>query len=287
MIKNSVNSSGKIKEEHLDAISIINDVSSKFGIPFIIIGATARDMIFHGHGINTIRATFDIDLGIMISNWEEYQKLKGGLINTGVFIETHEYHRLIYNNAIPIDIKPFGAIADSNDNISWPPNNEPKLSTIGFKEVYDNSQLTKLRLSPLLKVRIASLAGLAILKLISWDEKYPERKKDAQDLFLISREYVDAGNFDRIMNEDLGQDDEDFDIIHASSRLLGQDMASICNPDTLKVISGIIVRETDETRSIHLASDMMGSGQAIGINFYEILKLLIELKNGILGKPTQ
>lgn len=286
MIKNSTDLSGKTKEENLDALSIINDVSSEFGIPFFIIGATARDIILHGHGIATTRATVDVDLGVMVSNWEEYQKLKGGLIKTGVFIETHEYHRLIFNSVTPIDMIPFGPISESNDSISWPPDNEPTLSIIGFKEVYDNSQFATLRSKPMLKVRIAGLAGLAILKLISWDERYPERRKDAQDLLLMMREYLDAGNVDRSMNEELGQTDEDFDFYHASARLLGQDMASICNPDTLRVVRNIIMKETDESGSIHLLSDMMGSGQLLGIDLDRILALLTELRTGLLGRPS-
>lgn len=285
MIKNSADLSGKIKEENLDAIAIINDVSSEFGIPFFIIGATARDIILHGHGIATTRATVDVDLGVMVSNWGAYQKLKDGLVNRGVFMETHEQHRLIYDGVTPIDIIPFGPIAGPNDSISWPPNGEPSLSTIGFREVYDNSQLIELRSRPPLKVRIASLAGLAILKLIAWDEKYPERRKDAQDLLLMMREYIDAGNFDRIIDGEMGQTDEHFDIYHASARLLGQDMASICNPGTLKAISDIMVEETDESGSIHLVSDMMDSGEPIGIDFGGILALLMELKDGLLGRP--
>ena len=77
MTKNSKNSSEKISKETLDAIHIVNDVSSKSGIPLFIIGATARDIIFHGYEVVPARATLDVDLGIMVSDWEEYQKMRG------------------------------------------------------------------------------------------------------------------------------------------------------------------------------------------------------------------
>lgn len=59
----------------------------------------------------------------------------------------------------------------------------------------------RLRSKPVLDVKLVTLPGLAVMKIFSWNDKYPKRKKDATDLFLVIRYYSDAGNFERIPDE--------------------------------------------------------------------------------------
>jgi predicted nucleotidyltransferase len=54
---------------------------------------------------------------------------------------------------------------------------------------------------PDLVVKVVSLAGLAILKLVSWDDNIARRGEDAADLFLTIKNYIDAGNMDRFFEE--------------------------------------------------------------------------------------
>lgn len=63
------------------------------------------------------------------------------------------------------------------------------MSTTGFPEAYANS--FEVSLAHDLIVKVASLAGLALMKIVAWDERHFER--DAEDLALIMRHYLDAG----------------------------------------------------------------------------------------------
>ena len=81
-----------------------------------------------------------------------------------------------------------------------------------------------------LSIRVASLAGMAALKLIAWQDRGQENQgKDAVDFLLIAKSYHDAGNEDRIYTEELalleslGHDPE-----LAGIQLLGRDVAKIC-----------------------------------------------------------
>ena len=47
-------------------------------------------------------------------------------------------------------------------------------------------------------VRVASLAGLALLKLVAWSDRGRETNKDAADLYRLFTAYADAGNTDRL-----------------------------------------------------------------------------------------
>jgi len=70
------------------------------------------------------------------------------------------------------------------------------MSVMGFDDVYRHSTTIRLSSSPPLEVKIPTLPGLAILKLLSWKNNYPERKKDARDLLFIMINYEHAGIFD-------------------------------------------------------------------------------------------
>ncbi len=69
---------------------------------------------------------------------------------------------------------------------------------------------------------------------------------------------------------------EAFDNKMASVRILGQEMAEICLPDTFAEIKSILCKETSETSNYDLIVHIMGNT----FNFDEILSLLLKLKQG-------
>jgi len=68
-----LNLSPKIDSLFLTIFESLDTAASTVGIPYFIVGATARDMILStGYGIEISRATADIDLGINVSSWDEF-----------------------------------------------------------------------------------------------------------------------------------------------------------------------------------------------------------------------
>ncbi|MFH1847103.1 MAG: hypothetical protein ABH869_06070, partial [Candidatus Omnitrophota bacterium] len=102
-----------------------------------------------------------------------------------------------------IDIVPFGTIADEDFKITWPPEHEIVMSILGFEEVYEFSTIIRMSKSPELDVKFPLIPGIAIMKILSWHEKYPERGKDAEDLLFIMKSYERAGNEERLYGEGL------------------------------------------------------------------------------------
>ena len=90
-----------------------------------------------GYGIDISRATADIDLGINVSSWDEFNQLKVALTNTGLFSENRARQRLMYNNSIPVDIVPFGAISSADGNIRWPPDQDEVMNIAGFEDAFN------------------------------------------------------------------------------------------------------------------------------------------------------
>jgi predicted nucleotidyltransferase len=242
--------SGKIDQQKIEALLTIKKEADILNIPFFVVGAFARDVILKLYGIAPRRMTGDIDLGIKIADWTQFDKLIDSLITTGKFSRTKESQRFFFDSTL-IDIVPFGAIADEKLKISWPPEHKIFMSIVGFKEAFENSIILRLNSDPELDIKVPTLPGLAVMKLISWKEKYPERSKDADDLLLIMHEYEHAGNFDRLYtNEQDLLTEESFDNQNAGIRLLGRDMSMIMDKDTAKIVRSILEAETHDSQKL-------------------------------------
>ncbi len=274
--------SEKIEQKIVEALLIVKAVTDSLEISFFVVGASARDFILkHCYGIETHRMTTDIDLGVEVATWEQFRQLKESLIATGKFSFTAEPQRLRFNTVL-VDIVPFGLITDEKRRISWPPEHEIFMSMVGFKEAYESSITVRLNSNPDIDIKLPTLAGLALMKIISWKEKYPERKKDAEDLLLVMHKYEEAGNIDRLYEkeQELLQE-ENFDTRLAGIRLLVRDMAIISDPDTLRIVRNILDGETGEQSQYRLVSDMLRGTHAIEEKFDYILLQLEKLQLGI------
>jgi predicted nucleotidyltransferase len=279
--------SGKIKDPILEILETISNIAASLNVPVFVVGAAARDIILHyGYGIEIIRATEDIDLGVMVEDWDKFYQLKEAIIGSGTFDQSKEPQRFLHKGKFPVDIVPFGQISKPKDTIKWPEFEGIEMTTLGFKESFDNSIPVRLRTAPDFEFRFASLTGLAAMKLISWKDKYPERNKDAKDLKFIMQYYIEAGNFERIYDgEDsdiLGGAAEDYELM--SARLLGRDVATITTPESKEYILKILNEKTNEQDSYKLAVDMRRGPSYTSNDFDKNLNLLEAFKNGFLDK---
>ena len=72
MKKKLLNISGKI-ERIVKPLQIISEISREIGIPFFVVGATARDMILqYGYNLKSGRATFDLDIALSVPDWQTF-----------------------------------------------------------------------------------------------------------------------------------------------------------------------------------------------------------------------
>jgi predicted nucleotidyltransferase len=284
MSKKYIDISGKIEDIVLDAIATIKTVAEEKGVSFFLVGAMARDFILeHWHKIPTSRATLDIDFGIRVPGWNEFLRLKQGLIDTGDFQKERAINRLFYSDRLRIDLIPFGPIEENGRKIFWPPNQDIVMSVLGFEDSFNNSLTVQLRKDPMLEIKIATLAGLAIMKLISWDDRYPERAKDASDLKTIIYSYTDAGNSERIFDELIEFVDSDqFDYVAAGAIILGRDMSRIMSDESRKAIFVILEKETNEQGNYRLIEDMIRSGALPSSDYDYAIKLLHYMKQGLI-----
>ncbi len=275
----SINISGKLNSPYIAAIEEIKKVTVSLKIPFFIVGALARDIIMeYFYEIKAPRMTMDIDLGIKVSDWKEFNQLIDTLEKSGEFKKTEEKHRVSHGD-IFIDIVPFGNISNKNKCISWPPKKEVVMSVMGFNEVYNYSTLVRLKGKPTLDVKVPTLPGLSMLKLFAWKDNFPNRSRDAEDLLFIMKNYENAGISEKLYKSELQLlETEDFDNQVAGIVLLGKEMSKICTTQTIKHLKKIIDEETFENSDFNLIRDMLFSKRD---SFNRILYLLKKLREGI------
>lgn len=106
----------------------LDDVLQAQGIPYLLSGAMAREILLHyGHGCARGRETSDMDFGVTVRGWKAYEALKESLVASGRFrLDTRDTQRVIHTDSgtgleTRVDLVPFGAIADADGTIAWPP----------------------------------------------------------------------------------------------------------------------------------------------------------------------
>jgi predicted nucleotidyltransferase len=276
----------------LEIMRHVDQVARRLDLRYFVAGALARVILLeHVHGQNPGPATRDVDFGVTVKDWPTFQSLKNELIGTGEFEPAPGIaHRLIYIRSIHhswIDLVPFGGIEQEGRMIAWPPDRAVVMNVAGFSEAADAA--IEVEIATGLTLAVASLPSLAVLKLITWLDRWPEnRGKDAQDFFHILSRYAGAGNMDRLYDSE--QDlmaRADFDPDLAGAGLLGRDAAQICLPETALLITQLFSdREAFERFTSHILSEvLMDSDSARAETVRRCLDLFITSFNEGLPRP--
>ncbi len=218
----------------------VNVVLRELGLSHFLCGAMARDVLLtHVYGIETGIATLDVDFGVAVESWEQFENIKNRLIATGKFESAQKMaHRLSYKHkegstGYPLDIIPFGGVEKPPNSVAWPPDMDEVLNVIAYKEALANS--IEVRIDNDLVAPVISLPGLTLLKLFAWVDRGAGNPKDARDLGIMMRTYHEAGNQDRLYGEEIKVLEEvEFDVNAASPHLLGKDVRSIAAAETLE-----------------------------------------------------
>lgn len=218
----------------------VDSVARELGIDYVVVGATARDLVMQSVlKAEVERATKDIDYSININSWDDFDRFKTELSNRGFKQSEKLTQRLSFpisnENDIPIDIVPFGAIANELGNIAWPPDQSFRMSVLGFAEVMQSRW--SIQIAEDLTLPVISPAGLCLLKLVAWiDRDQTKRAKDAQDVVYVLNHYDKVpGMFDAVYDEGIMERHE-FDQPKAIADKLAQDVVSICSASTYEFI---------------------------------------------------
>jgi predicted nucleotidyltransferase len=228
----------------LTILELIDRLLRKAQIPYMLVGATARDLLlYHVHGHVVTRATYDVDFAVLVDSWPQFGVVKRLFLDTPGFTDKGcNTQRLYYQPTgaefeTIIDIIPFGKLETADRTIAWPPDADIVMNVAAFSDVFRTSGTVAIR-SDLL-IPVPSLAGLTVLKLFAWLDR--NDGKDVQDLRRLLETYTDAGNADRLYEQEAEElEFVGFDTVLAGAFLLGKDAQLITDPSARESLSAAL-----------------------------------------------
>lgn len=234
---------------------------------YFLCGAMAREILLqHVHGIETDAATADIDFGIAVESWGQFESIKSTLAATGRFepdrrIAHRLYHKITPESVgYPIDIIPFGGVEDPPNAIKWPPGTGEIMNVIGYEEALANA--VEIEVAANFVAPVISLPGFALLKLFAWADRGAVTPKDALDLAALLRTYHRADNTDRLYGDEMPLlEAVEFDLNAASPHLLGKDVRGIAKPQTLERALSLLADGTQFDRLVTAMSRGLRSAE--------------------------
>jgi len=241
-------------------LDLIDKLLRNAKIPYMLVGATARDLLlYHVFGHAVTRATYDLDFAVLVDSWEQFAIVKGlfldipGFTDRGRSAQRLHYQPTGASFETIIDIIPFGKLETADRTIAWPPDADVVMNVAAFSDVFESSLSVQVR--PDLSIPVASLPGLIVLKLFAWLDRHDER--DVQDIRRLMETYTDAGNVDRLYEE---EGDElarmNFDTSVAGSYLLGKDARRITDESVRTRLSVALFGKQLNALIMHLARTM-------------------------------
>jgi len=268
----------------MQVVRCVHEIATRLSIPFFLAGATARDIVLVNlWGQSLGRMTADIDFAFAVNNWLEFEQLREALLATRRFERVaHREQRLLYTEPehrfqLPVDFIPFGGVATETKTIAWPPEGDFVMNVAGFQEALASALC--IELEPGLTISVASLPGLAILKVLAWGDRHRQNNKDAADLYKILTSFERAGNQDRIFDQEPKLlESLAFDVTLACAQLLGRDAARISGSAASQQIVSLLNSE----RQVNLLISHMITAASYEENAAYVERILSCFRQGYL-----
>jgi predicted nucleotidyltransferase len=212
-----------------DVLKTVNASCAKLSIDFYLLGALARDVWFKQQQI-AAGGTKDVDFAVFISETEQFSDLKKVLVEGCNYAQSKaNQFTLIAPSGFMIDMLPFGAI-EVEDGIAVEGEGLAKIKVTGFKEVY----LTAVKPVYIFEdqeTKVATLAGIVLLKLIAFDDRPEHRYNDPIDCISIIQNYfsIESDLIYTQHNDLFG--DPNISLETIAARVIGREMRKPVNQD--------------------------------------------------------
>jgi len=262
----------------------LTDYFKDAGISFFVIGATARDIIMEMHNETSGRLTYDLDIAITVNDWDQWKRVEEDITNLENFSkDPDQKQRFIYREKFQLDIVPFGDIMKSDHKIFWPPNEEFAMSVLGFTAADESA--VKVSIDNETEIKIATLSGIFILKIIAWKDRNQRNNKDADDMGFILENYLSIHEeraATTYYEEVYGL--EPFRNTTAGAVLLGKDINELLkhHQETIASILEILNEELNKKEESKLLNQIIETHKSL--YYEEVLQSIQNIVNGLTQK---
>lgn len=231
----------KLSPTLVSIYSDIDQVMNAHGINYVVVGATARDIVLvNCYGASIERGTRDVDFGIYVETWDEFNLVKSSLLKYEFEVDKRHAYRFSRNGndglTWEVDILPFGGLEESHE-VSWPPSHEILMATYGFSEALKAAWSVKI--SDELILPVASPEGIVLLKLVAWTERERRyRERDAQDVEYIIYNYSRIPEIVSRLYDEGYMENADYSEHIAAASLIGSVCAGLASAETKGYLRG-------------------------------------------------
>ena len=249
-------------------------------IDFYLIGAIARN-IWYSRGSKSFRSTRDLDFAVLISNREDYEKVRSYLIEHKSFRATRNNSFIMLSSTgVEIDILPFGQI-EIDDEVTFSGTGLSNIRVNGFMEVY-RAGTEDIKLQTGHNFKVATLAGIVLLKLVAFDDRPEIRSKDARDITNIITHYFDLQAEMIYENHADLFADEEVSLSEISATVIGREINKMVagNEHLHQRLISIISKQIESNRNSSFIRNMVSESKGSVIQMIELLKSLLK---GIKG----
>ncbi len=257
-----------------ELIGIVIDAANALKIDIMLIGAYSRDYWSNFFKIGSAgRTTIDMDFACQIVTWEDFNKFFDLLmLKYGLLPDMRKKHSLWLRDEISLDFVPFGGVADTDGEISWPPDFQTSLSVLGYDAANDDAEPVSIG-NKLIKV--IRPYWLALLKLHSYTED-TSRTKDLIDFYFLVDNYLDCiDGEERLYQKNSIDSDvldvDNFDIRIAAAALIVRDCLRSSNVVTSNIMDKLIEFDKKNDLAIALSSANYNLSYELSHKIFETL----------------
>ncbi len=229
-------------------------------IPIVLLGAFARDLLFHHiHGIEIPRATMDIDISVQMATWNNFRTACAELKRLGFNNDNPDHpEKFTDTNGQEVDMLPFGSLSKDGKTIIWEAD-DSRWTISGIQEAYDHAWIVKLEN---IELHVTPPCALIYLKIFSTHDRPGDRKKkDAVDIHFVLTHYLKVADEKRLRSGGIDDDImgiENGDLVRATARLAGRDMGRMLLPQAAEELDRILGIETDGRGRCPIAHELAG-----------------------------
>lgn len=237
-----------------DILEAIAGAAERAGVDWMVTGAMGRHLVFEGiHGCPPDRSTTDWDVGVQVGYWTQFAALENYLVEGVGFRRDSRQRQRLYGPAGGIvDLIPFGGVETADGGVQWGQEGGFHLNVAGFQEAYAASY--RVRLTDTVTARVVSPPGLAILKVVAWQDRHLANDRDAEDLAYLLHQYH------YLVSEELyglhldALERVDYDVELAGARVLGKQAGEIASPALYQSMDALLAEELRRPEESRLVS---------------------------------
>ena len=247
-----------IDERSERALFRIGTLADNLGVPILLCGAFARDVLFwHMHGIHTRRKTMDVDISVQVQDWDTFNGLGETLRQSG-FTNPNEHHPEKFvdsETGQEMDLLPFGELAEDGKKIIWP-QDDSYWSIVGLQDAFEHALHLEVHSNKQARhLALITVPSLVMLKIVAVHDRPEKRyKKDGADIGFVIENYLDIGNTNRLKtsphDDIMAKADSDLDL--ATAMLLGRDIAQLAGTVARDYVLELLDSETTSMRRCYL-----------------------------------